>query len=54
MKKWRPKGAQCHPKIEDLGGLFTPPGQDPPNDAKWTQNYSKIEPKWSPKGTKIE
>ena len=54
VKKWSPRGAQGDPKLEEFRGRFTPPLQDPPKDAKLTENDPKIEPKWSPHGLKME
>ena len=45
--KWAPGGAQRDPKIEEFGGRFAPCPQDPPKEVKWSQNDSKMEPKWS-------
>ena len=53
-EKWSPRGAQGDPQLEEFRGLFAPPLQDRPKDAKLNENDSKIEPKWSPHGVKME
>ena len=57
-EKRTPWGAQGDPKIPEFRGLFAPPPQDPPKDAKWTQNDppngAKMESKWSENGVKME
>ena len=45
-----PKGTPKSMKNRDV---FGSPSQDPPKDAKWTQNYFKMEPNWSQKGVKM-
>ena len=42
--KGRPKGAQRDAKIKEFGSLLARPGQDPPKDAKWSQNDPKLKP----------
>ena len=39
-------------KIQDVRGHFGLPSQDASKVAKWWPMSSKMEPKWSPKGTK--
>ena len=52
--KGRPKGAQRDAKIKEFGSLLARPGQDPPKDAKWSQNDSKMKPKWNKNGVTLE
>ena len=44
--KGSPKGAHRDSQNDESGGLFAPPVQDPPKDAKWTPNDFKMELTW--------
>ena len=45
--KWAPGGAQRGPKTVTLGWRFGLPSPGPPKGVKWSQNDSKMEPKWT-------